>query len=464
MKEAYNTSHAEVQDKLVRLSVEKPFTEEIENRLSQFVVGQPEAMKAIGRRLAMFTSGLTDPRRPLGAIMEAGPTGVGKTEAAKAAARVMFGEQWEDRLKIINCAEFQEKHTVARLTGSPPGYVGYTEKGVISHDWLHKGRSVIVFDEIEKAHPALQQVALSILEEGRIQARKGQEGEQPLNFMQSLIFFTTNVGSDQIQHINDQREIGFNVPGGGDTNKRMQSAVREELSRAFAPEFRNRLTDIVLFQNLEPEHYRNIFYKLLEEKNRDLVGRNIKAPYIMATNEMRDLVLASLDKSYGARNMRNVMDKQIFGQLTDYIIGIDLSQKVVWASPDEDGTVGFYTDDLPIKEVAVPEPPTPIDIKKNSSQSPDTKGDVPTGTNGTNRLDDPNDGTRYLPSDPGDEHQDKPPKKKVADGRGGEKEAPDKIEPPGDTYDIFDVRLVVKQRRSPLMSWIDIEMPIHLRT
>lgn len=331
----------QIKEKLRRLDPPDSFVSEIVKDLSQTVFGQDEAMKVIARRVAMFETGLNDPKRPLGVEFFLGPTGVGKTEAAHALSKHLFKTDNSDHLKIIDCSEFWDKHTVSRLIGAPPSYVGYGDPPLITQDFLNK-RNVIVFDEVEKGATQLHRILLSIMEDGRITTRqRGQETE--LDFSRSFIILTSNVGADKLEKAKrGGGQIGFNKTSPQKLDEVGKNALKEEFKHM--PEFVGRLDDIVVFQPLQREQYEKIFWKFLNEFNSDMKYQLETPPFITASREFKDYILSKLDYQFGARDMRHILDQELMERLADYLMAYDLYGKPLVATYEE-GEVRFYTDD-----------------------------------------------------------------------------------------------------------------------
>lgn len=342
-------NRADVQGTLRRVEPQESYSEQIAQRLGNTVYGQPEACQVIGRRLALFESGLSDPRKPLGSIFEIGPTGVGKTEMAHAAADYMFGDPDSDRLKIINMSEMTEKHYITRFVGSPPSYVGYNEKPLIEHDWLHAGRSIVVLDEFEKAHPAIQQLFLGVLDKGMMDARKGGEGGKPLDFRQALIMFTANIAGKEIHDISEGgKRMGFvaQEPTEQEKGRDIQRVAEKGMKDILSPEFINRLDDIVVFQEIRDRVILDkILSKFIDQRNEQLVAlRAGEAPYFAVTSEFRDFVLDSVGMR-GGREMKRQLERQLFDKAADVFMGVDVRGKPLVADHDPEDGVVFYTDD-----------------------------------------------------------------------------------------------------------------------
>jgi ATP-dependent Clp protease ATP-binding subunit ClpB len=263
----------------------------MEDRLSRRVVGQNEAIVAISNAVRRARSGLQDPNRPIGSFIFMGPTGVGKTELAKALAEFIFDD--EQAMVRVDMSEYMEKHSVARLIGAPPGYVGYEEGGYLTESVRRRPYSVVLFDEIEKAHPEVFNVLLQILDDGRMTDGHGRT----VDFKNTIVIMTSNVGSHWIQ------ELGANQ------RDEMEKRILEVLRASFKPEFLNRIDDVVIFHNLTSEQLAAIVDIQLERVKKRLEGQHI-------TLELSDEAKALLaregyDPAYGARPLKRAIQKHI---------------------------------------------------------------------------------------------------------------------------------------------------------
>lgn len=405
-KELAQIHGTEVQEKLERIPMPESHIGGIQSQLEQTVFGQDEALGVISQRLGIIESGLSQRDKPLGAIFMLGATGVGKTETAHAIAKRWFGNPNSERLKILNCAEFTQSHSITRIVGSPPSFVGWQEQSALPHSLINETdnngdqkRTIILLDEFEKAHPDVHQLFLGALDKGKLDARKGSEGAQPLDFTNTLFLFTSNISADKIQEINDQRHIGFSSEvNESEKSKQINSSVKQEMNRAFSPEFRNRLTDTVVYKTLERDSgvYEQVFWKFMEQQNNDLSFRlKGKAPYLMATRELIESVVDSIDTTYGARDLKRAIERQILGEFTNLLMGTDLSGKIIVAHKEDNGEVGFYTNKQTYELVKEEETIFEPEVKPKKKLSPKKIIENP--------IDDPNDGTRYIPRDPSDE-------------------------------------------------------------
>ncbi len=283
----------------------------LEETLHSRVIGQNDAVVAISKAIRRARVGLKSPNRPIGSFIFSGPTGVGKTELAKALAEAIFGS--EDNMIRVDMSEFMEKHSTAKLIGSPPGYVGYDDGGHLSELVRKKPYSVILFDEIEKAHPDVFNIMLQILDDGRLTDAKGRH----VNFKNTVIIMTSNVGASMIA---TQGKLGFTT--GDDAKKdkyeKLKETVNEELKKAFRPEFLNRIDDIIVFSHLSKEEIREIVDLMMKDLFKRLSERELS---IEVTDEVKDyLAKDGYNEAYGARPLRRLIQKQIEDQLAEEIL------------------------------------------------------------------------------------------------------------------------------------------------
>ncbi len=287
----------------------------IEEVLDKRVVGQKEAIHAVANALRRARAGLAEEDRPLGSFMFLGPTGVGKTELARALAEFMFND--EKALIRIDMSEYMERHSTARLIGSPPGYVGHEEGGQLTETVRHRPYSLILFDEIEKAHPEVFNILLQILDNGRLTDGKGKL----VNFKNSIIILTSNVASEYFKEIS---RLGFEVSESsgkenfGDKTKIFQEKVFTELKSTFRPEFLNRLDEIIIFNPLTAEEIGKIVDIQLDILKQKLVQRDIAVSFDQSLK--KHLVEKGFDPEYGARPIKRLIQKLITDQLADKFI------------------------------------------------------------------------------------------------------------------------------------------------
>jgi ATP-dependent Clp protease ATP-binding subunit ClpB len=267
----------------------------LDEELHQRVVGQDEAVTAVAEAVVRARSGLKDPNRPIGSFIFLGPTGVGKTELARALAEFLFDD--ERAMVRIDMSEYQEKHTVARLIGAPPGYVGYEEGGQLTEAVRRRPYCVILFDETEKAHHDVFNVLLQILDDGRLTDGQGRT----VDFKNTIVIMTSNVGSHRI--------LGYQGEFLGENYERMKDAVLEELRHHFRPEFLNRVDEVVVFHALAEEHLKEIVEIQLERLRKRLAERHVTLELTDAAKE--HLVRAGVDPAYGARPLKRTIQKEV---------------------------------------------------------------------------------------------------------------------------------------------------------
>ncbi|KOA90915.1 ATP-dependent Clp protease ATP-binding subunit [Clostridium botulinum] len=283
----------------------------LEEILHKRVIGQNEAVKSIAKAVRRARVGLKDPKRPIGSFIFLGPTGVGKTELSKALAEAMFGD--ENNMIRVDMSEYMEKHAVSRLVGSPPGYVGHDEGGQLTEKVRRNPYSVVLFDEIEKAHPEVFNILLQILEDGRLTDSKGKT----VDFRNTIIILTSNVGASTI---NKQNTLGFSnsEDEAEDEYERMKDNVMVELKRSFRPEFLNRIDDIIVFHTLNQEDLKEIVKLMLEEVSGRLKNREVYIEF----DEKAEKLLSSkgFDSAYGARPLRRTITKTVEDKLSEEIL------------------------------------------------------------------------------------------------------------------------------------------------
>ncbi|MGL5078024.1 MAG: AAA family ATPase, partial [Waterburya sp.] len=284
----------------------------MEDTLHQRIIGQEDAVKAISRAIRRARVGLKNPNRPIASFIFSGPTGVGKTELTKALATYFFGS--EDAMIRLDMSEYMERHTVSKLIGSPPGYVGYNEGGQLTEAVRRRPYTVVLFDEIEKAHPDIFNMLLQILEDGRLTDAKGRT----VDFKNTLLILTSNIGSKVIEKgggglgfefADDQQEAKYN---------RIRSLVNEELKSYFRPEFLNRLDEIIVFRQLNKDEVKEISEILLKEVFQRLTEQEIT---LEVTDKFKDrLVDEGYNPAYGARPLRRAIMRLLEDVLAEEIL------------------------------------------------------------------------------------------------------------------------------------------------
>jgi ATP-dependent Clp protease ATP-binding subunit ClpB len=305
----------------------------MEDRLHRRVVGQDEAIDAVAAAVRRSRSGLQDPNRPIGSFIFLGPTGVGKTELARALAEFLFDD--EDNIVRIDMSEYQERHTVARLIGAPPGYVGFEEGGQLTEAVRRRPYSVVLFDEIEKAHPEVFNIFLQVLDDGRLTDGHGRT----VDFRNTVIIMTSNIGSQYIMDVDDE-EV-------------MRQRVIEALRQHFRPEFLNRVDEIVIFHRLQPKHLRRIAQIQLDNVRHLLHQRDISIELTQAATDL--LIEEGYDPAYGARPLKRVLQRRVVDPLALQVIEGDVRNGDHVLVDAQDGQLTFtVTDPTPVEEEPVP--------------------------------------------------------------------------------------------------------------
>ena len=294
----------------------------MESILHNRVVGQEEAIKSIATAIRRARAGIKDPSKPIGSFLFLGPTGVGKTELSKALAEAQFGD--ENQIVRIDMSEYMEKHTVSRLIGSPPGYVGYDEGGQLTEQVRKKPYSVILFDEIEKAHPDVFNILLQILDDGRLTDSKGRT----VDFKNCIIILTSNVGATTIRK---QNRLGFGMvdekTAQKDEYEKMKETIMVEVKKQFRPEFLNRIDDIVVFHSLTKEDISSIVILMCKELKNRLKDLDIN---LEMKQDAIDLIAKDgINLEYGARPLKRSIQNNLENELSELIL-----QQVIKAGDD----------------------------------------------------------------------------------------------------------------------------------
>ena len=307
---------------------------EMESILHKRIVGQNKAVSAVARAIRRGRSGLKDPKRPLGSFIFLGPTGVGKTELCKALGAAMFGD--ENAVIRFDMSEFMEKHTTSRLVGSPPGYVGYEEGGELTEKVRRKPYSVILFDEIEKAHPDVFNMLLQILDDGILTDSQGRR----VDFKNTVVIMTSNIGAKLIA--GEGRTIGFKNAGedsGALDDTRIHDAVMSELKKAFRPEFLNRVDEIIVFNQLTKDEIHEIASRMLKQTSERLKTMEIEMSF---SPEVVTMVAdAGFDPVYGARPLRRAIQTKVEDKLSEQILEGSVAAKHEYECVLENGEVRF---------------------------------------------------------------------------------------------------------------------------
>jgi len=305
----------------------------MEDEMRKYIVGQEEAIQAISKSVRRARAGLKDPRRPIGSFIFLGPTGVGKTELTKALARFLFGS--EDALIQFDMSEFMERHTVSRLVGAPPGYVGYDDAGQLTEALRRRPYSIIVFDEIEKAHPEAHNMLLQIMEEGHLSDARGRK----VDFRNAMIVMTSNVGADMIKR---QTSLGFALKRDGEMEERMayddmRKKLLDSLKRVFRPEFINRLDSVIVFRSLNKDDIKQIVELELNKVALRLTEHNVVLTATPAALEL--MGDQGYDPEMGARPLRRVIQQKVEDPLSDALLSGEFEDGEAITIDVEDGDI-----------------------------------------------------------------------------------------------------------------------------
>ncbi len=280
----------------------------LEETLHKRVIGQDEAVRSVSRAVRRARAGLKDPRRPIGSFIFLGPTGVGKTELGRALAEALFGD--ENNITRLDMSEYMEKHATARLIGAPPGYIGYEEGGQLTEKVRRNPYSVILLDEIEKAHPDVFNILLQILEDGRLTDGKGRT----VDFRNTVIIMTSNVGATFMK----KTSVGFGATSEEDDYDAMKERIMDELKKTFRPEFLNRVDDQIVFHTLSEDHIRQIVDLMLDELNRRIEEYSLQ---VEVSDEVKGMLLKEgFDPSFGARPLRRVIQRRLEDGISEELL------------------------------------------------------------------------------------------------------------------------------------------------
>jgi ATP-dependent Clp protease ATP-binding subunit ClpC len=283
---------------------------QLEEHLHRRVVGQDDAVRVVAEAVRRSRVGLGDPGRPIGSFLFLGPTGVGKTELARALAEALFGD--EDRMVRLDMSEFQERHTVSRLVGSPPGYVGYEDAGQLTEAVRRRPYSVVLLDEVEKAHPDVFNTLLQVLDDGRLTDSQGRT----VDFTNTVLVMTSNLGSELIQGRN--APLGFGTGDAAAADAGLRDRLLRRLRESFRPEFLNRIDEIVVFQQLESEQLQQITRQLLEETRRRLSAQDIAVTF---TDEaVAWIAERGYEPQFGARPLRRAIQREVDNALAGLLL------------------------------------------------------------------------------------------------------------------------------------------------
>jgi ATP-dependent Clp protease ATP-binding subunit ClpC len=299
----------------------------MEERLHERIIGQDEAIKAISDAIRRARSGLKDPRRPIGSFIFIGPSGVGKTELAKALAEFMFDD--EDALVRIDMSEYREQHTVSRLFGAPPGYVGYEEGGQLTEAVRRRPYRVILFDEIEKAHPEVWNALLQILDDGRLTDGQGRS----VDFRNSVLIMTSNLGTE---YVRKSGSLGFQMRSEDAEERQNQEKIEKALKGAFRPEFLNRIDEIITFSPLSLEQMSEIVDLQMKDVRDRLNERGLDVELTPSARNW--LANEGFDPAFGARPLRRALQKFVESPLSISLLSGEFSQgDTIVVDVDEEG-------------------------------------------------------------------------------------------------------------------------------
>jgi ATP-dependent Clp protease ATP-binding subunit ClpC len=323
----------------------------MEEELHKRIIGQHDAIKAVSQAIRRTRAGLKDPKRPSGSFIFLGPSGVGKTETAKTLAEFLFGD--ESAMIQLDMSEYMEKHTVSRLVGSPPGYVGYDEGGQLTEAVRRKPFSVVLFDEIEKAHPDVFNTLLQILEDGRLTDAQGRT----VDFKNTVIIMTSNLGTADLR----KAVVGFVKADEAVTYEKMKEKVHEELKRHFRPEFLNRIDDIIVFHELTTEEITQIVDLLIKRVVEQLESQGLN--FELTPEAKLLLAKKGYDPALGARPLRRAIQR---------LVEDPLSEKILWKEFRAGDTivVDAEGEDIVFRQIEGIEPP-PVEMAGSGTPSPE---------------------------------------------------------------------------------------------
>jgi ATP-dependent Clp protease ATP-binding subunit ClpC len=355
----------------------------MEDELHKRVIGQHAAVEVISKAIRRSRAGLKDPKRPTGSFVFLGPSGVGKTELARTLAEFLFGD--EDAMVRIDMSEYMEKHAVSRLVGSPPGYIGYDEGGQLTEAVRRKPYSVLLLDEIEKAHPDVFNILLQILEDGRLTDAQGRT----VDFRHAIVIMTSNIGASEIAR---NTPLGFAVSDDdtGITYDDMKNRIMGELKKVFRPEFLNRIDDVLVFHKLQKAEIRQIVELLLRRIRESMAERELQ---LELSDDAADLLVEKgWDPAMGARPLRRAIQRYIEDPLADFVLRSELPPgATVMVEKGQDGVEeGLGEDEVKLTVVQPAPKPTPVGVGAEGG-SEDEQIDEPGGALDTPQLEEPAD-------------------------------------------------------------------------
>jgi len=333
----------------------------MEEELHKRVIGQHQAIEVVSKAIRRSRAGLKDPKRPTGSFVFLGPSGVGKTELARTLAEFLFGD--EDAMVRVDMSEYMEKHAVSRLVGSPPGYIGYDEGGQLTEAVRRKPYSVVLLDEIEKAHPDVFNILLQILEDGRLTDAQGRK----VDFRNTIVIMTSNIGAGTISK---NQTLGFSIGDeSGLSYEDMKERVLGELKKVFRPELLNRIDEVIVFHKLTKEEITTIV-ELVLRRLREQMGEHEVA--IELTNEAKELLVEKgYDPAMGARPLRRAIQRFIEDPLADFVLGRSLepgSTSLVERKDEDEVDITVIPGEITPEKVTVP-PEEPSDSADEEDHS-----------------------------------------------------------------------------------------------
>jgi ATP-dependent Clp protease ATP-binding subunit ClpC len=351
----------------------------MEDELHKRVIGQNDAIKALSQAIRRTRAGLKDPKRPGGSFIFAGPSGVGKTELSKTLAEFLFGD--EDALIQLDMSEYMEKHTVSRLFGSPPGYVGYEEGGQLTEKVRRRPFSVVLFDEVEKAHQDIFNSLLQILEDGRLTDAQGRT----VDFKNTVIIMTTNLGT---RDISKGLRMGFTREGdAAGTYERMKNKVQEELKQHFRPEFLNRVDDVIVFHQLDRDEIFSIVDLMIAKVDERLKDRDMAIELRPAAKDL--LSQRGYDPVLGARPLRRTIQREIEDSLSEKILFGELRPgQIVIVDAEGSGETAKFTFNGVAKPDVVQDVDVDVHEPEMASEPVDIKGGAVSSSTGTSGAQD----------------------------------------------------------------------------
>ncbi len=341
----------------------------MEEELHKRVIGQHPAIEVVSKAIRRSRAGLKDPKRPTGSFIFLGPSGVGKTELARTLAEFLFGD--EDTMIRIDMSEYMEKHAVSRLVGSPPGYIGYDEGGQLTEAVRRKPYSVLLLDEIEKAHPDVFNILLQILEDGRLTDAQGRT----VDFRHCIVIMTSNIGASEIAR---NTPLGFGVSDDetGITYDDMKNRIMGELKKVFRPEFLNRIDEVIVFHKLTKDQIKEIVELLLRRIRESMAERELQLELSEDAKDM--LVDKGWDPAMGARPLRRAIQRYVEDPLADFVLReqVPSGSTVLVDKPAEDG--GEDSDEVKLTVIEPAPKPTPVGVgATDGPEEPEAQSDTP---------------------------------------------------------------------------------------